>query len=84
LFDCTIDGVDLLNFENNMEIPNDGKTLLMKGDKIAIGVSIGMNNKDSQWSFKLIPHWVALFEKNGPRQDYESPRKKRICTALFE
>jgi hypothetical protein len=56
LFDCRINGLDLDNFENNMEIPNYGKTQLMKGDKVAIGVSIGMNNKDRQWSFKLIPH----------------------------
>ena len=49
--------MDLLNFENIMEIPNDGKTLLF-------------DNWSKYWveqqrpgGFK--PHWVALFEKNG-------------------
>jgi hypothetical protein len=84
LFDCTSVDLDLESFENNVQIPNDGKTLLMKGDKVALGVSIGINTKDRQWSFKLIPHWVALFKKNGPRRNYESPQNKRVCTALFK
>jgi hypothetical protein len=61
-------------------IPNDGKAQLMEGDKVAICVSIGMNNKDRQWSFKLIPHWVALFKNNGPRHlYYQSPQKKEYA-----
>ena len=75
IYDCTSETVlDISNIFKCPELTPRTSESLNIGDKIIMGISIGVNTPENGW--KLMPNWIALVERGVGGRMIESPLKK--------